>query len=145
MKGRLQINGRQTPLTLGASQAEDHFEPLTALVVAPGGSWGVATEIDDNQAISKAIANCKKVHQEPIGCGAQMVMVQAGWSLAVRCGSETIIAAEKSLAKAESMVAAREADLRANYVPDMPHCVRVLTVDPLGTTIAQKFGNSAER
>lgn len=118
---------------LRASQAEDHFKPWTALAVAPDGSWGAATELDTGKAISSAISNCKKKYLKEIGCGAVIKMVRAGWILAFRCGAENIIVAEKNLADAREMAATREKELRAAYVPNMPACARVLTIEPDGT------------
>lgn len=42
------------------------------------------------------------------------------WSLALRCGNENIIVAERSLAAAEQLARKREGELRRLYVPDMP-------------------------
>lgn len=104
----------------------------TVLTMAPDGSWGVATEMEPGRAIGRAIANCKKMYKKEIGCGAISTRIRAGWSLAMRCGSENIIAAEKTLTAAEGAAVRREHELRTVYVQDMPACRRVLTVDPLG-------------
>ena len=119
-------------LLLRASQAENHFEPWTAIAVTPDGFWGAATEPGSGNAISNAIANCKKKYHKEIGCGAIIKMMQAGWILAYRCGAENIIVAEKKLAYAKKMAAMREKELRSAYVPNMPACARVLTIDPHG-------------
>jgi hypothetical protein len=50
----------------------------------------------------------------------------------MRCGARNIIAAEASLSDAERAAADREAELRHVYVPDLPPCRRLLTVDPQG-------------
>jgi hypothetical protein len=117
---------------LRASQAENHFEPWTAIAVTPDGFWGAATEPGSSNAISNAIANCKKKYHKEIGCGAIIKMMRAGWILGYQCGDENIIVAEKKLAYAEKMAAMREKELRSAYVPNMPACARVLTIDPHG-------------
>jgi hypothetical protein len=121
----------QGPL-LQASQAENYFVPWTALTVAPNGSWGAATEPDSGNAISNAIADCKRRYHKKIGCGAVTTMTRAGWILAFRCGDENVIVAEKTLADAKKMAVRREKELRSAYVPNMPACALVLTIDPHG-------------
>ncbi len=124
---------------LRASQEENHFEPWTVIAVTPDGIWGTAT---GPNAISNAIANCKKKYHKEIGCGAIIKMTRAGWILAYRCGDENIIVAEKKLADAKKMAAMREKELRSVYVPNMPACARVLTIDPHGVVtevIARQF------
>jgi hypothetical protein len=119
-------------LILRAPHAEDYFEPWTAIAVTPDGFWGAATESDSSNAISNAIANCKKKYNQTIGCGAIIKMVRTGWILIFRCGGENIIVAEKSLADAKKMAALREKELRSVYVPNMLACERVLIIDPHG-------------
>lgn len=70
-----------------------------------------------------------------IGCGAYSTTVRGGWSLGIRCGRENIITAERNLAEAERRASSREIELRELYVPDMPPCVRVVTVDPNGAIV----------
>ena len=122
----------------------------TVLTMAPDGSWGAATSFSINRAIAFAIANCKIDHQREIGCGAAFTSIQGGWSLGIRCGRENIIAAEKTLAGAEQAAMRREAELRRLYMPDMPSCRRVVTVDPNGAIImplsdARATGRIADR
>jgi hypothetical protein len=121
---------------LTSDTTTDTSEPdWTVLTMAPDGSWGVATEVDSGRAIARAIANCKKMSKKEIGCGASLAATRAGWSLAIRCGRENIIIAEKTLADAEKAAHRRENELRASYVPDMPDCTRVLAVDPHGAAV----------
>ena len=49
------------------------------------------------------------------------------------CGNRTH---EQSLAKAEQVATNREIELRKLYAPDMPPCVRVMSVDPNGHVVA---------
>jgi len=113
----------------------DADDDWTVLTMAPDGSWGAATSFSINRAIAFAIANCKIAYQREIGCGAIFTSIQAGWSLGIRCGHENIVVAEKTLAGAEQAATRREAELRQLYVPDMPSCRRVVTVDSNGTII----------
>jgi len=70
-----------------------------------------------------------------LGCGANFITIRQGWSLGFRCGNESILAAASALADAERAAAARESERRL-YVPDMPPCRRVVSVDPRGVVIA---------
>jgi len=121
--------------TMAASDGGASELDWTVLTMAPDGSWGAATEPESGRAIARAIANCKKMYQKEIGCGASSTLVKAGWSLAVRCGGENIIVAEKTLAEAERAAARRENELRVSYLRDMPACARALTVDPSGEVL----------
>jgi hypothetical protein len=108
----------------------------TVVTMAPDGSWGSATDLSVNQALVKAIGNCKAMSGTKLGCGAQFRAIQAGWIVAARCGDRNIVVAERRLADAERAAREREADLREHYAPDMPPCRRVLTVDPRGGVMA---------
>ena len=114
---------------------EEHF---TVLTMAPNGSWGAATDISVNSAIARAIANCKTMSRESIGCGAYYTTIRGGWSLGIRCGRENIVVAAADLVEAEQAAANRERELRQVYVLDLPACARVVTVDPHGAVIAAK-------
>jgi ribosomal protein RSM22 (predicted rRNA methylase) len=132
-----QSNAQSDAIVINASGYD-----WTALAIAPDGSWGVATEISTNQAITQAIINCKIMHKKEMGCGHQMTLVQAGWSLAIRCGGENIIVSDMNLAGAEQSAINRESELRQHYVPDMLPCTRVVTVNPHGAIVAPKVGYS---
>ena len=111
-------------------------KPITVVAIAPDGSWGVATEPFASDSIGDAIASCKIKYRKEIGCGYMQASVFAGWSLLIRCGPENILVAAQTLEAAEQAAINREYELRQNYVPNMPACVRVLTVDPHGTAVA---------
>jgi hypothetical protein len=111
-------------------------EHWTVLTMSPDGAWGTATDITSSRAIAAAIARCKAMSGAPIGCGAKLVSIRAGWSLGFRCGSENIIVADKTLADAEHAARRREAELRHGYVPNMPACARLVTVDPHGAIVS---------
>jgi hypothetical protein len=103
--------------------------------MAPDGSWGTATDPRINRAISLAIERCKAMSGAKIGCGAYQSTVRGGWSLGIRCGRENIIVADRNLAQAERRAIQRESELRNLYVPNMPPCARVVTVDPNGVIL----------
>jgi len=105
------------------------------LTIAPDGTWGVGTDAVTSRAIGLAIADCKRKYERAIGCGHRMTTIRAGWSLALRCGNENIIVAEKVLIDAEESARRQEHDLRTRYVPNMPACARTVTVDPIGNVI----------
>jgi hypothetical protein len=107
----------------------------TVLTMSPDGSWGVATDMGVLEAITRAMYNCRAMSKSEIGCGSYFISIRAGWSLGLRCGNKNIIVAELDLDRAEFSAGWREHELRALYYPDMPPCVRVVTVDPKGKVI----------
>ena len=107
----------------------------TVLTMAPDGSWGVASHDWVIEALSRAIGNCRKMSRHEIGCGAIFTTIRAGWSLGYRCGDKNIVMAEARLEDAEVRADWREYELRQLYDPDMPPCVRIVTVDPHGRVV----------
>ena len=71
--------------------------------------------------------------------------VRAGWSVAVLCGDETIIAAATQLADAEHMAIKREIELREVYRRNMPPCARVATVNSNGVDVTPLVQASERR
>ena len=132
---------QSTPPQLVPVSAPDDF--WTVLTMAPDASWGAGTDISISRAIARAIDNCKVMSQAAIGCGAYFTSIRAGWSLGITCGSQNIIVAESNLAEAEQAAINRIIELRRLYAPDMPPCVRVVTVDPHGRIIAPKADDSS--
>ena len=145
--------GRQTfhatacilAMTLGAagaalaqSQASADVEtaPTTVLTMAPNGAWGVATDDSVSTAIAAAIRRCNARHQRAIGCGAIFTTIRAGWSIGIRCGEASILVAEKTLAEAEQAAIDREIALRRDAASEVAPCVRVVSVDPSGASVA---------
>ena len=120
-------------------------EYVTVLTLASDGAWGTATESSTSRAIAFAIRDCKAMSRRVLGCGAKFTTVRAGWSLAVLCGDETIIAAATQLAAAERMAIKREIELREVYRRNMPPCVRVATVNPNGVVVATRVQASERR
>jgi hypothetical protein len=118
---------------------------VTVLTLARDGAWGTATETSTSQAIAFAIRDCRAMSQQALGCGAMFTTVRTGWSLAVLCGDEPIIAAAKQLGDAERMAIKRETELREVYRRDMPPCVRVATVNPDGLVVRPTSAEIARR
>jgi hypothetical protein len=108
----------------------------TVLTMAPDGAWGTATEMGVIEALAHAISNCRAMSGAEVGCGAHFTTIRAGWSLGSRCGEKNIIVAELNLDDAELRASWREYELRQLHDPDMPPCVRVVTVDPNGDIVA---------
>lgn len=119
---------------------EEWAHDFTVLTMAPDGAWGTATDARINRAILLAIESCKAMSGASIGCGAYMTTVRGGWSLGIRCGRENIVIADRDLAQADDRARAREADLRERYVPGMPPCARLVTVDPNGAIVLPQIG-----
>ncbi len=117
---------------------------FTVLTMAPDGAFGTATDPRINRAIFLAISNCKAMSGAAIGCGAYQTTIRGGWSLGIRCGRENIIVADRNLADAEHRARQREAELRTLYVPDMPPCARVVTVDPNGAIVLPPVGYTGQ-
>jgi hypothetical protein len=120
-------------------------EYVTVLTLASDGAWGTATETSTSQAIAFAIRDCKAKSRRLLGCGAMFTTLRSGWSVAVLCGEETIIAAAPQLIDAERMAAKRETELREVYRRDMPLCVRVATVNPNGVVVVPLVQASERR
>jgi len=77
-----------------ADNERDHYPYLTVLTLARDGSWGTATDSDTGRAIAAAIRDCKAMSSRRVNsCGARFTTVFRGWSLAVLCGDEPIVAA----------------------------------------------------
>jgi hypothetical protein len=132
-------SARSNLAPVGASadhRGEFESAPTTVLMMAPNGSWGAATNDSMSTAIAAAITQCKRRYQKAIGCGSYLTTIRGGWSLGIRCGSENILAAEKTLFEAEQAAIDRELELRRLYVPAMPPCVRLVSVDPSGAIVA---------
>jgi hypothetical protein len=107
----------------------------TAVTLAKDGSWGVATDSSQGGAIATAIRNCKSMSPVANDCGSLLSTIRGGWSLAILCGDYNIVVSRPTLAEAEQAALYREIDLQLFYVPDLPSCRRVLTVDPAGQIV----------
>ena len=130
--------------TEAAANSTDWWtKDVTVATMAPGGAWGVATESTASLAIAKAIDNCRnKTSGRELGCGAYTATIRSGWILGLRCGDRSILAADHDLAAAKRIAMDREGELRRLYVPNLPSCLRVLTVDPSGTIVPAGLADS---
>ena len=134
--GQFGVRAQSSWQELAAS--EDWMHDFTVLTMFAE-AWGAATEPFINQAIARAIANCEAMSGPELGCGAYFTSIRAGWSLGLRCGRETIVVADRDFAEVERRAAWREAELRAHYQPEMPACVRVVTIDPTGRSVSPEL------
>jgi hypothetical protein len=117
--------------------------PWTVATMAPDGAWGVATRPFIYQAIAAAVSSCRRMSGQNIGCGAQLKVIRGGWIVAMRCGRMNILAAEASVDAVESAAAGQENELRLAYAEQVPHCVRLMTVNPFGNVI--RYGPDVAR
>ncbi len=111
----------------GASDAD-----WTVLTMSPDGAWGTATDGYLNLAIATAIARCRTISGQALGCGAYQVSVQRSWALGARCGRENILATGATLAEATENGRLREAG-RREHQPGMGVCRLVVIVSPDGS------------
>lgn len=134
------------PQSAPAGASDDAWnDTWTVLTMAPDGSWGVGTDISIGRAIARAVGNCKVMSRAEIGCGAYFTSIRAGWSLGIACGSQNVIVAENSLAEAEQAAVDRIVELRQLYAPDMPPCIRTVTVDRRGRIVAPEADDPSRR
>jgi hypothetical protein len=80
----------------------------TVVTFARNGSWGVANDQLQGQAIAAAIRDCKAMSVSPSDCGAQFTTTRAGWTIANLCGDYAIIVTGNSRVEAEKAALARE-------------------------------------
>jgi hypothetical protein len=134
------------PFVMGAApcMAQDH--EWTVVTLTRAGSWGVASNNVQPQAIADAIRRCRAVAGPASDCGAQIMAAKGGWIVANLCGDHKIIATGSSLLDAEQEALNREISLQLFYVPDLATCRRVVTVDPSGTIIPshQQYSTARE-
>ena len=124
------------PLAATAPAVAVDLDELTVVTLARDGSWGVATAASQGPAIAAAISDCRAMAGAPSDCGAQFVTSRGGWVIANLCGDHPIIVGADTRQEAEAAAAKREIEVRRVYVPDLPPCRRVLTVDPAGAVAA---------
>jgi hypothetical protein len=122
------------PLATPASALD--LDELTVVTVARDGSWGVATAGSTGEAIAAAVRACRAMAGAPTDCGARFTTTRGRWVIANLCGDHQVIVGADSREDAESAAIEREIEVRRVYVPDLPPCRRVLTVDPAGVLAA---------
>jgi hypothetical protein len=111
------------------------LDGLTVVTMARDGSWGVATAGSTGEAIATAVRACRAMADAPTDCGALLTTTHGKWVLANLCGDHQIIVGAGTLEDAEATAREREIETRRTYVPDLPPCRRVLTVDPAGAVV----------
>jgi hypothetical protein len=121
--------GSAAPVSI-AIAAEDWDHDWTVVTMARNGSWGVGIDYPIAGAI--AAAKCRAMSGGVSDCGAAFAATRGGWIIGVRCGDYRILATGEDLKDAEATALDREIDLKRLYVPDLPACQCVLTVDPRG-------------
>jgi hypothetical protein len=123
-----------------ATAAKDRDQDWRVVTMARDGSWGVGIEPHMSGATGAAIRDCKAMSRGEGDCGAEFAATRGGWIIGLRCGDYRILVAGKKLKEAEASALFREINLKQLYVPDLPVCRRVLTVDPRGaaTTIGPR-------
>jgi len=112
--------------------AEDWDHDWTVVTMARDGSWGIGISRHIAGANAAAIRECRAVSSGGSDCGAELAATRGGWIIGLRCDDYRILVAGKDLKETELAVLYREIDLKQLYVPDLPACHRVLTVDPRG-------------
>jgi hypothetical protein len=113
--------------------ASDH--DWTVVTLARNGAWGVASDPAQPQAIAEATRRCRAMAGPSNDCGAQFMAARAGWIVANLCGDHKLIATGSSRIDAEQEALNREISLQLFYVPHLPPCKRVVTVDPTGAIV----------
>ncbi len=115
-----------------AGIAEDCDRDWTVATMARDGSWGVGIDRHMAAANAAAIRECRAMSDGASDCGAELAAVRDGWIVGVRCDDHRILVTGRDLKDAELSLLNREIDLKQIYVPDLPACRRVLTIDPRG-------------
>ena len=117
----------------GADEADWRPE-ATAVAMAPDGTWGVATGALRQDALVKAIEDCRRKTRRGTGCGSQSLVTRGGWVLGFRCGTHNLLLRARTLLEAEQAALRAEAKL-SEHDRDLPMCVLTLAVNPNGDVI----------
>jgi hypothetical protein len=107
----------------------------TVATLASDGSWGVATDLTVSRALAAADRACREMAVTPSDCGAQTAQTRDGWIVARLCARHKILETAADRAKAEREAHWSERALRRTYVPDLPACRPVFTVEPGGLVV----------
>ena len=107
----------------------------TVVTLTRNGMWGVASASSQSQAMFEAIKLCRATAGPSAGCGARLTAAQGGWIIANLCGDHQVMATGSSLVDAEQEALNREISLQLFYVPDLPPCKRIVTVDSTGAIV----------
>jgi hypothetical protein len=121
---------------LAAPASALDLDEMTVVTLASKGAWGVATAGSTGEAIAAAVRACRAMAGAPSDCGARLATTRGRWVIANLCGDHPIIVAADTREGAEATAIEREIETRRVYVPGLPPCRRVLTVDPAGAVAA---------
>lgn len=121
---------------LAAPASALELDELTVVTLASKGAWGVATAGSTGEAIAVAVRACRAMAGEPTDCGARLTTTRGRWVIAKLCGEHPIIVGADTRQDAEAAAVEREIQTRRVYVPGLPPCRHVLTVDPGGAVAA---------
>jgi hypothetical protein len=119
-------------ILLAAPASAFELDELTVVTLASDGSWGVATTGSTGEAIAAAVRACRAMARVPTDCGARLTTTRGRWVIANLCGDPPIMVSADTREDVEAAAIAREIKVRRVYVPDLPPCRRILTVDPAG-------------
>jgi hypothetical protein len=128
---------------LAAPATAIELDEVTVVTLASDGSWGVATGGSTGEAIAAAVRACRAMARPPTDCGARLTTTRGRWVIANLCGDHPIIVGADTREDAEAAAIEREIQTRLAYVPALPSCRHVLTVDPAGAVAANGPHHSA--
>jgi hypothetical protein len=127
-------------IPLAAPAVAIELDEVTAVTLARDGSWGVATGGSTGEAIAAAVRACRAMAAALSDCGAVQTTTRGRWVVGSLCGDRQIIVSTDKREDAAAAALERERETRRLYVPDLPPCRRVLTVDPGGAiAVAEPF------
>jgi hypothetical protein len=130
-------------ILLAAPASALDLDEVTVVTPASKGAWGVATAGSTGEAIAAAVRACRAMARAPTDCGARLTTTRGKWIIANLCGDHPILVGADTREHAEATVIEREIEVRRIYVPGLPPCRRVLTVDPAGTVAVTGSHHSA--
>jgi hypothetical protein len=105
---------------------------MSVLTMSHEGSWGADTQVSLDGALQMAIARCKQMRGLKLECGGQVISIEQGWLLGSRCGTRSILSSGSTRTEAEADADRRANIMRRDFVPDLPACRYVVSVDPDG-------------
>lgn len=130
-------------ILLAAPASALDLDEVTVVTLASKGAWGVATAGSTGEAIAAAVRACRAMAHAPTDCGARLTTTRGRWVVANLCGDHPILVGADTREHAEAAALEREIEVRRVYVPGMPPCRRVLTVDPAGAVAVTGSHHSA--
>jgi hypothetical protein len=107
------------------------------VTLASDGAFGLGIDTHIAGAAAIAIRKCREMSTASGDCGAELVSTRSGWVLGLLCGDHKFLVSGHDLKEAEMAALHREIDLKNIYVPNLPSCHRVLTLDPRGNAAAE--------